>query len=121
MKRIFISLALVASMIGIAGYATQPAFADGISEARSGSKKVKTGGTNSSSVTRLLGTLTNTLLFIAGAIAVVMIVLGGLKYITSNGNADQVKSAKNTIMYAVIGLVVAIAAYAIVGFVIDQL
>ncbi len=121
MKRIFISLALVASMLGLVGYIAQPAYANGIDQARSGSNKVKTGGSNSSSVTSLLRVVTNTLLFVAGAVAVVMIVLGGLKYITSNGNADQIKSAKNTIMYAVIGLVVAIAAYAIVGFVIDQL
>lgn len=65
--------------------------------------------------------VTNILLFVIGAIAVIMIVLGGIKYTTSNGNADQIKSAKNTIMYAVIGLVVAVLAYAIVNFVITSL
>ncbi|TXG76669.1 hypothetical protein E6Q11_04210 [Candidatus Dojkabacteria bacterium] len=55
---------------------------------------------------------------IAGGIAVIMIVLGGFKYITSLGNAQNVAKAKDTILYAVIGLIVCILAYAIVGFVI---
>jgi hypothetical protein len=64
--------------------------------------------------------VTNTLLFILGAVAVIMIVLGGIKYTISNGDTSQVTSAKNTILYAVIGLIVAILAYAIVNFVIDR-
>lgn len=62
----------------------------------------------------------NVMLFAIGAIAVIMIVIGGIKYTLSNGDSSAVTSAKNTIMYAVIGLVVAILAYAIVNFVIDQ-
>jgi hypothetical protein len=49
-----------------------------------------------------------------------MIVLGGIRYTTSNGEASQVKGAKDTILYAVIGLIVAIMAFAIVNFVVDQ-
>ena len=64
-------------------------------------------------------TVVNTLLFILGAIAVVMIVIGGIRYTTSNGDASAIKGAKDTILYAVIGLVVAILAYAIVNFVIS--
>lgn len=63
-------------------------------------------------------TVVNVLLFLLGAIAVIMIIIGGIRYATSNGDAAQVKSAKDAIMYAVIGLVVAIMAYAIVNFVI---
>jgi multisubunit Na+/H+ antiporter MnhB subunit len=62
----------------------------------------------------------NVLLFILGAVAVIMIVIGGIKYTTSNGDASSVTSAKNTIMYAVVGLIVALMAYAIVNFVIQQ-
>lgn len=65
-------------------------------------------------------TIVNTALFILGSIAVVMIVLGGIRYTISNGESSQIKSAKDTIMYAVIGLVVAILAYSIVNFVVDQ-
>lgn len=63
--------------------------------------------------------IVNLMLFILGAIAVVMIVIGGIKYATSNGDSSAVTSAKNTILYAVVGLVVAILAYAIVNFVLN--
>lgn len=63
----------------------------------------------------------NIILFLLGAIAVLMIILGGVRYVLSNGEASQVTAAKNTILYAVIGLVVAILAYAIVNFVVTQI
>lgn len=63
-------------------------------------------------------TIVNIMLFILGAIAVVMIVIGGIKYTTSNGDSSAITSAKNTILYSVVGLVVAILAYAIVNFVL---
>jgi hypothetical protein len=58
------------------------------------------------------------LLFLLGAVAVVMIVIGGMKYTTSNGDSAAITSAKNTILYSVVGLVIAIMAYAIVNFVV---
>ena len=62
----------------------------------------------------------NAALFIIGAVSVVMIIYGGVRYTISAGNANAVTAAKNTILYAVIGLIVAIAAYAIVDFTIGQ-
>lgn len=67
-----------------------------------------------------LQTIVNVLMFLLGAIAVIMIVIGGIRYVTSNGDASSTKGAKDTIMYAVIGLIVALIAYAIVNFVITQ-
>lgn len=61
------------------------------------------------------------MLFIVGAVAVIMLILGGIKYVTSGGAQDKVTSAKNTIMYAIIGIVVAVLAYAVVNFVITGL
>ena len=69
----------------------------------------------------LIKDIINLLLYVLGAVAVIMIVIGGIKYTTSNGDSSAVTSAKNTIMYSVIGLIVAILAYAIVNFVIDSL
>ena len=60
----------------------------------------------------------NILLFLVGTVSVIMIVIGGIRYTTSNGNASQVKEAKDTIIYSVIGLIVAMMAYAIVNFVV---
>lgn len=60
----------------------------------------------------------NILLFIIGVISVIMLIIGGLRYATSGGNSGSVESAKNTILYAIIGLIVAIFAYAIINFVV---
>lgn len=68
----------------------------------------------------LIKSLIGTLLFIVGTIAVIMIIVGGLKYTTSNGDQTKVTSAKNTILYSVVGLVVALLAFAIVNFVLDN-
>jgi glucose uptake protein GlcU len=65
-------------------------------------------------------TITNVLLFIIGAISVIMLIIGGIRYTVSGGDQNAVTAAKNTILYAVIGLLVAIFAYAIVSFVVDQ-
>ena len=69
--------------------------------------------------TNNLKIIVNVLLFLLGSIAVIMIILGGIRYTTSNGDSSQITSAKNTILYAVIGLVIAILAYAIVNFVLS--
>ena len=66
-------------------------------------------------------TVVNILLFIIGLISVIMLIWGGIRYTTSGGNANSVTAAKNTIMYAIIGLVVAIFAYAIVNWVVGEL
>lgn len=61
------------------------------------------------------------LLYAIGAVAVIMIVVGGIKYTTSNGDSNSIQSAKNTILYSVIGLVVAILGQAIILFVVNWL
>ena len=70
-------------------------------------------------VTSFIQTLVNVLLFILGAVCVVVIVLSGFFYATSGGDSALIAKAKNTLLYAVIGLIVAILAYALVGWVIS--
>jgi len=65
--------------------------------------------------------VTNTILYIVGIIAVVMLIIGGIKYVISGGDAKKVTDAKNTVLYAIIGLVIAFLAFAIVNFVISAL
>lgn len=60
------------------------------------------------------------LLFAVGVVAVIMIIVGGIRYVLSNGDASQIKSAKDTILYSVVGLVVALLAYSIVNFVVGR-
>lgn len=66
----------------------------------------------------IVQTVINVLLWLIGIIAVIMLIIGGIRFAISGGSAEQTKAAKNTILYAVIGLVVAIFAYAIVNWVI---
>lgn len=66
-------------------------------------------------------TIVNVLLFLIGAISVVMLIYGGIRYTTSGGNSASVTAAKNTILYAIIGLVVAFLAFAIVNWVLGAI
>lgn len=63
----------------------------------------------------------DTLLYLIGIIAVIMIIVGGVKYTASNGDASRIKSAKDTITYAIVGLVLALLSFIIVNFVISRL
>lgn len=76
-----------------------------------------TGSTTNIDVTSTVTAVVNWLLFFVGVIAVVMLIWGGIRYATSAGDANKVTAAKNTVMYAIIGLIVAILAYAIVSYV----
>ena len=58
--------------------------------------------------------------WIVGVAAVIMIVIAGLKYITSSGDAGGIQSAKNTLLYAIVGLLIAIFAQVIVRFVLGR-
>ena len=62
--------------------------------------------------------IVNVLLFIIGAVAVIMLIYGGFRYVTSGGDSSGVTAAKNTILYAIVGVIVAILAYAVVNFVV---
>ncbi len=66
-------------------------------------------------------TVTNILLFLIGAISVIMLIIGGIRYVVSGGDQTSITSAKNTILYAIIGIIVAFLAFAAVRFVTEQL
>ena len=55
-----------------------------------------------------------------GAISVIMLIIGGIRYVISGGDSTAVQGAKNTILYAIVGIVVALLAYAVVNFVISS-
>ncbi len=71
-------------------------------------------------VNNLLTNIINIFSLIVGVVAVIMIIIGGLKYITSGGESSNITGAKNTILYAVIGLVVVALAQFIVKFVLAK-
>lgn len=62
----------------------------------------------------------NTTYFIAGAASVIVIIIAGILYATSEGDSAKVKRAKDAILYAVAGLIVVMMAFVITGFVIGR-
>ena len=71
-------------------------------------------------VNSIITTVINVFSIVVGVVAVIMIIIGGLKYITSGGDSGNITGAKNTILYAVIGLVVVALAQFIVKFVLGK-
>ena len=65
--------------------------------------------------------ISNTILYIVGIVAVIMLIIGGIRYVVSGGDSKKVTDAKNTILYAIIGLIICFLAFAIVNFVIAAL
>lgn len=79
---------------------------------------------DSSQKSDLMGTISviiNVIIGIIGLVAVVVIILGGFQYMTSSGDSTKVKKAKDTILYGIVGLVIALLAYAIVNFVLGAI
>lgn len=65
-------------------------------------------------------TVVNVLLFVIGAVSVIMLIIGGIRYTVSGGDSNAVTGAKNTILYAIVGLLVAFFAFAIVNWIITD-
>lgn len=87
-----------------------------------GSEADKTAACNpESSIESLVKTIINVFSAIVGSIAVIMIIIGGFKYVTSGGDSNSVGSAKNTILYAIVGLVIVVFAQIIVRFVLQRI
>lgn len=119
MNKIKIAIISLAALLGVVAMVpASPVYADAAGQIKGGVNQV--GGTeNKTSLEDNIKTVVNILLFLIGAVAVIMIIIGGIRYTTSNGDSSSMTSAKNTILYAVVGLIVAIMAYAIVNFVVD--
>lgn len=86
-----------------------------------GSGAVGCGGTGLFDKGGFVTNAINTLIFVIGALSVIMIIIGGLRYVLSGGDSAGLKSAKDTILYSIIGLIVALLAYTVVAFVITRI
>lgn len=108
---------------------SQPAFADCISDptgagcpcALNSSSAACQDLSKPDGLSNILKNATNIVLFIAGALAVIMIIYGSIRFMTAHGNEKQVESARLIVTYSVIGLIIAILAYALVNFVLSNL
>ena len=126
LKSFFVAGVLLLAVLPLV--TSQPVFADCISDPTSAGCPC---ALNSSSaacqdlskpdgLSNTLKNATNTVLFIAGALAVIMIIYGAIRFMTAHGNEKQVESARLIVTYSVIGLIIAILAYALVTFIFDR-
>ncbi len=123
MKQRFKSYLLIlglVSVVGSAALAAPVAAVNVFDGACKGNGKTEVCKAKSDSINPVIRTVINTLLFVIGTLSVIMIIVGGIKYVTSDGDSSRITSAKNTILYSVVGLIVALLAFAIVSFVVDQ-
>jgi lysylphosphatidylglycerol synthetase-like protein (DUF2156 family) len=126
MRKISLYLAVIVAALSLS-FAVVPAYASCPSgnvvtgNPADGAECASSSSQSSKSLPAVIGDIVNIALFIIGAISVVMLIYGGITYSTSAGDSTKITKAKHTIMYAIVGLVVAILAYAIVGFVIDNI
>lgn len=113
----FASLALV---LGMGVFAAAPAGAVNVFKSCSGTNKDSTvcAASKDDDVNDLVQVIIQILLWVIAVISVIMIIVGGLRYVISGGDAAQIKAARETIVYAVVGLVIAILSFAIVKFVL---
>jgi len=120
MKKFKLAVLAFAMLIGVAAFT--PSYnvsADAKTEVTEGFK-VAGGDPAKDTLNLKVASVVSVLMFILGALSVIMIIVGGIRYTVSNGDSSRVKAAKDTVTYAVVGLVVAILAYAIVNFVIKN-
>ena len=127
LKSFFVAGVLLLAVLPLA--ISQPAFADCISDPTSAGCPCALNSSsaacqdliNQDGLSNILKNATNIVLFIAGALAVIMIIYGSIRFMTAHGNEKQVESARLIVTYSVIGLIIAILAYALVNFVLSNL
>ena len=78
-------------------------------------------GDKSDTLTTDVKTILEAIIGILGLVCVVVIIMGGIQYMTSSGDSAKTQKAKNTILYAVIGLIVCVLSFAIVNFTINNI
>ncbi len=118
--KILIALVLVAASLSVA--MPVPVSAQSINNCPAGTDPLlcpETGG--EAKIQERVGNVLRAVYTWVGVIAVVVIVISGIRYMTSQGNAETVKKAKAGIMYAVIGLIIVLAAFAITELILSAL
>ena len=102
---------------GIAGGVNQ---ATGTSSSNANAVDCSSSAVSGNTIGKAAKTLVNVFSIIVGVVAVVMVIYGGFRYITSGGDSGRVGNAKNSLIYAIVGLVIVALAQVIVHFVLGQ-
>ena len=119
-KKYILSLALIFSF-GLAAMPVAPAYASTLQNSCDNNGDALICQNKSKSVGDVIGIVIDILLFGIGVLSVVMIIVSGIRYSVSMGDAGNITKAKNSLMYAVIGLVVALLAYPVAHWLIGVL
>jgi len=121
MKKIKLFVAAAVMSLGLGVATLQPVGAINVFKNCNNSEAICKEAHNKNALGGYIKKIINILLQVLGIISVIVIIVGGIRYATSGGDSKQTAAAKDTILYAVVGLVVAILAYAIVNFVLSNL
>jgi hypothetical protein len=116
-RSIIIALTLLLSMAGVLLPAGNVLAVD-VFESCKGNSDSSVCANQDDAIAPLVKRIVNILLYVLGAISVIMIIVGGIMFATSAGDSGAVTKAKNTVLYSVIGLIVAFLSYAIINWVI---
>ena len=98
----------------------QQSIAQGVNDAV-GDNGCQTSSQGNVSLQDIASKIVNLLSVIVGVVAVIMIIVGGFRYIASGGASDKVSGAKNTLIYAIVGLIIVALAQFIVHFVLSNI
>ena len=113
------ALAAATMAVGFGGL-TRPAFAyDPFSACGSSCNSIKDTSLTQGATNSKAKNIINTALLLLGSISIIMVIIGGIRMAVSNGDPGKVKSGRETIIYAMVGLIVAMSAYAIINFLVS--
>lgn len=115
------ALIVIALMVAIVLPAFNICHAEAPTTDKYGLSDVKSSGVVTKSAQEVAGTVIQTIIGISGVILVIVLIYGGVLYMTSGGNEEKVKTAKKAITYGIIGIVIIALAFAITRFVLDAL
>lgn len=127
MKKLVLSVAAaVLTVVGLGGIATMsPVHAEGEKNPAQDfigtDDGINPGGVVENDLMETIKRVINTVIGIVGMLAVIMIIMGGISFATSQGDAAKVTKARNTILYGVVGLIISLLAFAIVNFVLSSI
>ncbi len=120
-RTLMVSLGLVGLLaIPVSAATTEESLCTGAGGTFVGGKCNAEGTQKVGTIGDLLTNVTSIILLIVGAVTVILITIGGIRYAVSGGDGKQATDAKNTVIYAIVGLIVAFLAYALILFIISS-
>jgi hypothetical protein len=122
---LLLGFVVLSQLVAVAAMLPQSVFASSTDDACAKLQLIDPGASCAddvqTAVTPLRDKAISALAFIVGSVSVIAMIYGGLRFVISNGDQNAVKQSKDTILYAVVGLVVALLAQAIVSFVLSNI